>query len=74
MAARIWTLEQRQLQREAIHKWKPWEQSTGPKSPEGKAVVGQNSWKGGHRAKLRAVVRMVRQELSQARELLDICR
>lgn len=45
-------------------------QSTGPQSPEGKAVVGQNSWKGGHRATLREVVRAIRQELSQAREVV----
>lgn len=70
MAARTWTLEQRQRQREAIVRWKPWEQSTGPRSPEGKARVSRNGWKGGHRQKLRELVRMVNDEIRSARDTL----
>ncbi|WP_079415274.1 hypothetical protein [Thiomonas intermedia] len=38
-----WTPERRQRQREAIQRWKPWEQSTGPRTPEGKAKAASNS-------------------------------
>ena len=47
-----WTPERRQRQAEQIRRWKPWEQSTGPKTPEGKARVSRNAWQGGHRAQL----------------------
>lgn len=67
MAARLWTQEQRERQREAIKNWKPWEQSTGPKSADGKARVSRNSWKGGTRQMLRDLAR----ELMQHREALD---
>jgi len=36
-----------------IHEWAPWKKSTGPKTPEGKAVVSQNGQKGGTRANYR---------------------
>jgi hypothetical protein len=67
MAARFWTLEQRQRQREAIQSWKPWERSTGPKSPEGKERVRQNGWKGGAREMLRKLARALKGQ----REWLD---
>ena len=66
-----WTPERRARQSELIRVWKPWEQSTGPKSVEGKARVARNPWKGGKYQMLREVVRFVRQELKQARELID---
>lgn len=37
-----WTEERRAKQREAIQRWKPWEKSTGPKTPEGKAQAALN--------------------------------
>jgi len=46
-----WTPESRQKQREVIMKSKPWEKSTGPKTPEGKKNVAQNSLKHGMRSK-----------------------
>ncbi len=67
MAARSWTTEQREEQREAIKRWRPWEQSTGPKSQGGKAKVSQNGWKGGTREMLRDLAR----ELAQHRNALD---
>jgi hypothetical protein len=39
------TPEHRQLRAELICKWKPWERSTGPKTPAGKARVARNSYK-----------------------------
>lgn len=66
MAARTWTPEQRQRQREAIQRWRPWEKATGPKSPKGKARSRRNAWKGGERAMLRGLARL----LSAQREAL----
>ena len=51
--------------------WKPWERSTGPRSAEGKAKVARNPWKGGKYQMLREVVRIVRQQLKQARDLIE---
>lgn len=53
-----------------IRSWKPWEQSTGPKTMAGKEVAARNSWKGGHRTKLRASIEMVRMEVRQARDIV----
>jgi hypothetical protein len=39
---RHWTPEERQRQSELIRQWKPWKQSTGARTPEGKAVSSQN--------------------------------
>jgi len=46
-----WTPERRAKQREAIQLWRPWEQSTGPQSDEGKAVSSQNAVVHGLRAR-----------------------
>ena len=56
MAARKWTPEQRQRQREAIQRWKPWLQATGPKSAAGKAASAGNAYTGGHTVKLRRLI------------------
>ena len=34
------------MRAELIRKWKPWKQSTGPKTPAGKAKVSRNADKG----------------------------
>ena len=59
MAVRIWTMEQREKQRQAIKKWKPWEKSTGAKTPEGKAIVSKNAYKGGYRPMTEAMSRLL---------------
>ncbi|OYY21918.1 MAG: hypothetical protein B7Y69_08260 [Sphingobacteriia bacterium 35-40-8] len=71
MAARTWTLEQRQRQAEAIRRWSPWEQSTGPKSKPGKALVSRNSWKGGEWRKLREMVKAFNQAMRDQRDMLE---
>lgn len=38
-----WTPERRARQAEVIRQTKPWERSTGPRSPEGKAISSQNA-------------------------------
>ncbi len=38
-----WTDQRRAQQREAIQRWKPWEKSTGPRTPRGKAEAAANA-------------------------------
>lgn len=38
-----WTDEARAKQAALIRTWRPWEQSTGPVTPEGKKIVAANS-------------------------------
>jgi hypothetical protein len=40
---RKWTEEDRKRQSERIRAWKPWEKSTGPRTPEGKAKCRHNA-------------------------------
>ena len=66
--AKGWTPERRKRQSEAIRQWKPWQQSTGPKSPEGRAVVARNAWTGGHWLMLRQAVSEMNQVIRQQRK------
>jgi hypothetical protein len=52
-----WTVERRQRQREAIRNWRPWQQSTGPRSAAGKTRSSRNADRGGRREALRADLR-----------------
>ena len=56
------TPEHRALRAELIRRWKPWENSTGPKSEDGKARSAMRGFKGGHRAMLREVARVLREQ------------
>lgn len=40
-------------QAEAIRRWKPWGQATGPRTAEGKARSTRNAYRGGHWRELR---------------------
>ncbi len=40
-----WTDERRAKQAAAIRRWKPWQQSTGPRTPEGKARSSRNAFR-----------------------------
>ena len=57
-----WSPERRKKQSQAIRQWKPWNQSTGAKSLEGKAVVSRNAWKGGHGT----IIRRITKQLNEA--------
>ena len=70
MSARIWTPEQRQRQSLAIKQWRPWSKSTGPTSPEGKAVVSRNAYNGGELAKLRKTIKELNQAMREQKSWL----
>ena len=65
-----WTPERRKRQSEAIRRWKPWNQSTGPKSPEGKAVVSGNAWTGGEWLNLRNAISSLNAAIREQRNQL----
>jgi hypothetical protein len=65
-----WTPERRARQAALIHTWRPWERSTGPRSNEGKARTARNGFKGGHRAKLREIMKRLNKALRQQRDCL----
>ena len=50
---RKWTPEQKARQAELICGWQPWKQSTGARTPEGKAIASQNRVKSLERARQR---------------------
>ncbi len=62
------TPEHRAKRAELIRRWKPWEKSTGPKSPEGKARSAMRGFKGGTREMLRELARMLREQAEVMRE------
>ena len=71
-----WTDEARAKQREAIRRWSPWASSTGPRSPQGKAVVARNAYKGDKRGKVKVIRRELRSimiELDEVGLLLSSC-
>ena len=45
-----WSPERQAKQRAAIYRWRPWEQSSGPKTDAGKRRVAQNALKHGGRS------------------------
>ena len=56
-----WTPQRKTKQAIAIQRWKPWQKATGPKSPEGKAKVSRNAFKGGQRPLLRQSIAVLKQ-------------
>ena len=47
---RHWTIEEREKQSQLIQNWQPWNNSTGARTPEGKAISSRNAHKGGIRS------------------------
>jgi hypothetical protein len=64
------TPDHRRLRAKLIRKWKPWEKSTGPKTPKGKAKVSRNGYRGGTRPLLRELARKLSVEIEASRERL----
>ncbi|MFT7245379.1 MAG: hypothetical protein ACI82A_002747 [Candidatus Azotimanducaceae bacterium] len=65
-----WTLERRQRQAELIKQWKPWEQSTGPRTPSGKSKSATNANKGESRVIERRMGRELRAQVNMLQGLL----
>ena len=65
-----WTLERRERQAELIRQWQPWKQSTGPKTPEGKATASRNACQGGDMARMRELAKDVNRVLREQRQWL----
>lgn len=62
-----WTSERRARQAMLIRRWRPWERSTGPKTPQGEDKASRNAYKGGTRLLLRELARLLREQ-EQARK------
>jgi len=63
-----WTPERRARQAALIRTWRPWERSTGPRTPGGKARSARNAYKGGHRNRLRQLIRSLTEALEAQRD------
>jgi len=57
-----WTPERRARQAVLIQNWRPWEKSTGQKTPEGKEAVSRNTDQGQIRPLLRWMRRTLREQ------------
>jgi hypothetical protein len=67
--ARHWTPEQRAQQSAKIRQWQPWTRSTGARTPEGKAVSSRNAYRGGLRAGLRDMCKVLRAQRDMLKEI-----
>ena len=63
------TPEHRALRAQLIQRWKPWERSTGPKTPEGKAKSAMRGYKGGLRPAMRELAAALRQQAQMLEDL-----
>jgi hypothetical protein len=68
---RNWTLEQRQRQRELIQRWKPWEKSTGARTPEGKRKSSQNACKTGNSLEVRELIKYLNGLMRKQKVFID---
>ena len=57
-----WTPERRLQQSLKIQQWRPWDDSTGPRTLEGKAASSRNAYKGGVRSMLNSMSELVREQ------------
>jgi hypothetical protein len=67
-----WTPERRQRQRELIQTWKPWQQSTGPKTDDGKRRASRNAWKGAIRPQIRALASILSEQRLSLNAMVDL--
>jgi hypothetical protein len=67
---RHWTPEERLKQSEAIRRWKPWEQSTGAKTPTGKAISAKNAIKTGDSVYVRELIKQMNSILREQKDLM----
>ena len=65
------TKEHRQIRSQMIHQWKPWLNSIGAKTEQGKAVSSMNAYKGGVRQKQRELNRQLNEQMKAMLNLLS---
>jgi hypothetical protein len=65
-----WTEERKQKQRELIRSWKPWEKSTGARTPQGKARSSRNAYKTGL-SEVKVLLKAINQLLRDEKKLID---
>jgi len=53
-----------------IQRWKPWEKSTGAKTPEGKKRSGQNAYKTGKSLEVRELIKYLNGLLREQKNLI----
>ena len=71
MSKNRWTPERRKRQAEMIKNWRPWEQSTGPKSKDGIEASKMNAQKhGAYSAKTKAMRRILLEHGNLLEELI----
>lgn len=66
-----WTAERRAQQATAVRRWQPWEKSTGPRTPTGKARVSRNAFRGGERLRFRKLVKALNDTMRVQRDALQ---
>ena len=59
---RGWTPERRLQQSLKIQQWRPWDDSTGPRTLEGKAASSRNAYRGGVRSMLNDMSELLREQ------------
>ena len=59
---RGWTPERRLQQSLKIQQWRPWDDSTGPRTSEGKAASSRNAYRGGVRSMLNSMSELLREQ------------
>jgi hypothetical protein len=69
---RHWTLEERLKQSKAIRSWKPWESSTGARTPQGKAISSKNATKTGDSVYVRELIKQMNSILREQKELFGL--
>ena len=68
--ATTWTSERRAKQAQLINQWQPWTKSTGAKTPQGKARVSRNAYKGGLRPYMRQVAKDLAREVKFTQQVI----
>lgn len=66
-----WTPQRRAEQAARIRQQKPWLQSTGPTSEEGKAKVARNAYKGGTWKAMQELRRRLNEGFQEQQRFLD---
>lgn len=66
-----WTQERRERQSLLIRTWRPWEKTTGPKTPEGKAKVSRNAYTGGAWREARQLTKEMNALLREQRDAVE---